>query len=928
MVDSLTNLLQKFKVETAQKTWKSPEQIFFQLRFDDSDKGYIIVVDKNGNETDADFRYYTEPERGILKVINRGKSKNAFKISWDGVSEGIYLEGNEFLLHLLKDSANFINSEFRKIKFSKHKTEIILKITGEDILTSSLELKDIGLFNENIKFLTDSYILSGNEVVELNPLNGNADNLKYFITTISISELNSFLSLVLSQYPSIKLEYKDYRIKTGEALSMTPALIIDKVDPNRSLYLRVSSTVGNLPPDFLNELGINRIASVDDEEKLINVNNIIYNDTDSQIDWLNKILLKYKRIHKNSKNSDFYTESSQFIIEENLAGNFLQSELHNLLERYSVFGVEKIKEYKVTSAKPRLSFMVSSSSAIDFLEGDASIELEGETFSIFDVLNQYRKNSYIQLSDGTKAIINPVYIDKLQRIFKKQKDRVKVSFFDLPLVEELIDNKITDSSFIKSREILTGFNNISKLPARTPKIDAKLRPYQKQGLRWLSYLHKNSLGGCLADDMGLGKTLQTLCLLSTIYPKQKKSSIIVMPRSLLFNWENEIKKFCPHLTFYVYYGTHSDITAAKKFNLILTTYGKLRSDISIFEQEKFYYTILDESQNVKNVNAQVSKAVMLLNSSHRLALSGTPIENNLYELYSLFRFLNPAMFGSIQDFNKFYATPIIKENDSFAMHELKKKIYPFILRRIKKDVLKDLPEKIEQVLYVEMSKQQRHLYEQRRTFFYDMIKKQVASNGIQNSQFMIIQALTELRQIASIPEARSDDRITSPKREILIEKVVDAVLNGHKILIFANFLKGIEKVSEDLEKNNIEHLVMTGSTRNRKELVEKFQNDENCKVFVITIKTGSLGLNLTAADIVFIFDPWWNSSVETQAVDRTHRIGQDKTVFSYKLITENSIEEKILLLQQKKTELFNNLIAADGASIKSLNEQDIEFILS
>ena len=518
-------------------------------------------------------------------------------------------------------------------------------------------------------------------------------------------------------------------------------------------------------------------------------------------------------------------------------------------------------------------------------------------------------------------------MQKLQRLFKKKKDNVSISFFDLPLIEDLIEEKIREGSFVKSKEIFEGFNNLHQSGVKIPKVNATLRPYQQQGFQWLNYLHQNSLGGCLADDMGLGKTLQTICLLSSIYPKQKKPSLVVMPKSLLFNWEKELEKFAPALTFYTYYSAQRNIEDAMQKQIILTTYSTLRIDIEKLKELDFYYIILDESQNIKNMHAQTSKAVMVMQCNHRLALSGTPIENNLGELYSLFRFLNPTMFGSIESFNQHYLSPIQKNNDKDVTAELRKKIYPFILRRLKKDVLKELPDKIEQVLYVEMSEPQKKLYEQRRMFYKEAIEQQVAMKGIQQAQFFVFQALNELRQIASTPEGFSNGKITSPKIELLMEQLLDAVANNHKVLIFVNFLNALELIGDKLEEQGIDYISMSGTTKNRQQLVERFQNDTDCKVFLLTLKTGGTGLNLTAADMVFIFDPWWNLAAENQAIDRSHRIGQDKTVLSYKLITQGSIEEKILQLQEKKAEIFNSIISADSASLKSISEDDIQFML-
>ncbi len=285
------------------------------------------------------------------------------------------------------------------------------------------------------------------------------------------------------------------------------------------------------------------------------------------------------------------------------------------------------------------------------------------------------------------------------------------------------------------------------------------------------------------------------------------------------------------------------------------------------------------------------------------------------------------MFGSAEDFNKKYLYPIQKEDDKEAVRQLRKKIYPFILRRLKREVAKELPDKVEQTLYVDMNPGQAKFYEQRRQFFKEAINQQVASKGIDQAQFFIFQALSELRQIVSIPEALTDNRIKSGKIEFLLEQLDDALANRHKVLIFCNFLAAVEQIGEALNERGVDFVTMTGSTRNRQQLVDRFQQDSTCRVFIMTLKTGGTGLNLTAADMVFIFDPWWNKAAENQAIDRTHRIGQDKKVFSYKLVCLGTIEEKILQLQEKKSALFESLITSDSASIKSISEDDVEFIL-
>jgi SNF2 family DNA or RNA helicase len=401
-----------------------------------------------------------------------------------------------------------------------------------------------------------------------------------------------------------------------------------------------------------------------------------------------------------------------------------------------------------------------------------------------------------------------------------------------------------------------------------------------------------------------------------------------MPKSLIFNWKSEIEKFAPKLKYSIYYGSNRDLKSALKSQVILTSYATIRNDVEMLMKRQFEYVILDESQYIKNVSAQVSRSVKLLKANHRLALSGTPIENNLSELYSLFSFLNPTMFGSMDEFNSRYAVPIQKEGDEAVTVALRKKIFPFMLRRLKEDVLTQLPERIEQRCYVEMSLEQSRFYEERRSYYKDRISQSIASQGLEKSQLEIFKALTELRRIASVPESLTSDAIASPKVDMLMENLVQAVANGHKVVVFFNYIAGIEIVGEALAKEGIRFATMTGATNNREKVVTEFQTDSECKVLLMTLKTGGVGLNLTAADTVYIFEPWWNKSAENQAISRLHRIGQHNTVFAYSIITLGSIEEKIAQLQDMKQQLFDSLIGSDSTVAKQLSEDDIAYILS
>lgn len=923
----LFEALKKDKQASQGITSGKAEPILFFLLFDEQG-AYVEVRNQKGNPVQPDYLNYSGVVRSILKSMASIIERSDFLVDWENPGNKVYLHENEFLIALLLQSKLWRDDKGTAIQAATGINSVRLFVNAESDknLKALLQLKLDNEVTADFTFINDTHIYADGQVAELPSVGRNFRSASLFNTSVSTIDVQKFLSLFFSYTQNIPLQYEQYKVAFSTENIITDAvLIFEKIDADDALIMRVAQVLPGIDASLLSDYDLQYFAAVNELENNIEVRPIEQRSNMEVLQQIEKMLDKHIPRQGKKKTAEVVLEDDTFIIPREVAAGFIYNDLPNLLATYKIMGAEKLKAYKISTTKPRLELKLGH--GIDFLEGDASLHFENEQFSLFDALQQYNKNKYILLSDGTHAIVNEGYMQKLQRLFKKKKEKATISFFDLPLIEDLIDEKITGTGFAKSKEIFEGFNGLHKLPVKLPKIKATLRPYQQQGFQWLSYLHQNSLGGCLADDMGLGKTLQTICLLASIYPKQKIPSLIVMPKSLLFNWEKELEKFAPQLSFYTYYSAQRNIEDAMKKQIILTTYSTLRIDIEKLKEQEFYYIVLDESQNIKNMQAQTSKAVMLMQCRHRLALSGTPIENSLGELYSLFRFLNPSMFGSIENFNQYYGAPIQKYNDKDVTAELRKKIYPFILRRLKKDVLKELPDKIEQVLYIEMSDPQKKLYEQRRLFYKEAIEQQVAMKGIQSAQFFVFQALNELRQIASTPEGYSNDKIASPKIELLMEQLMDALANNHKVLIFVNFLNALELIGNKLEEQGIDYISMSGSTKNRQQLVERFQNDSSCKVFLLTLKTGGTGLNLTAADMVFIFDPWWNKAAENQAIDRTHRMGQDKTVLSYKLITQGSIEEKILQLQDKKAEIFNSIISADSASLKSISENDIEFML-
>lgn len=900
--------------------------IYFMLKVDE--KGAYILPVNNFGEKIENFEELEDilidnKDRALLECIKNIKNDDFF-ISWDNEIKEVYFDENLEIIEYLEDNPRFVDENLKPIEWQKKGNKLSLLVS--QLEDSEMYKTKIVLNNkiDDFLILSDNLVFSDGIIYILDIESDSFHTLKELIGVVEKKKIENFITLTIKHFENIEIEYKDYKVVEAGEFSPIPQLIIEKISQDNSLYLQVTLSVSDMNYKFLRENEIEKIAIIDEEKEKVFIRTLNIEKLTGAIEEIIKLLIKRQKTLK-VRTSYYLDEDNLIIMQEKLAKDFILKDLLQLASKYKVVGTDKLKKYNIKGVKPKVVGKFTHS--INFLEGEVELEIEGEKFSILDILSAYKNDSYITLSDGSSALINKKYIDKLERLFKNNdKDKIKLSFFDLPLVEELIEDKVYTQELKKSRSFFEGINNIKDAKYNIPKINATLREYQEYGYRWLCYLIDNNFGCCLADDMGLGKTLQAIAVLTRLHQEKNKKSLVIMPKSLVYNWESEIKKFSPKLKVGIYYGNLRNKQVIEKNEVILTTYGTVRNDIESIRKYKFDLLILDESQNIKNVNAQTTKAIMLLNGEGRIALSGTPIENNLSELYSLFRFLNPAMFGTLEEFNNYYAVPIQRDNDIEVIEELKKKVYPYILRRVKKEVLKDLPEKIEKTIYIEMNPEQKKLYDERRKYYYDMVNTQIKENGLGRTQFFILQALNELRQITSCPESRKDGVISS-KREVLLNSIIDAVENGHKVLVFTNYLKSIDDICEDLKKNGINYLSMSGATKDRQQLVEKFQKEEKYKVFVMTLKTGGVGLNLTSADTIFIYDPWWNKTVENQAVDRAYRLGQDRTVFSYKLILKDSIEEKILQLQELKTKLLDSLISEDNTSLKVLTENDIEFIL-
>ncbi|RMH63149.1 MAG: ATP-dependent helicase [Calditrichaeota bacterium] len=598
---------------------------------------------------------------------------------------------------------------------------------------------------------------------------------------------------------------------------------------------------------------------------------------------------------------------------------------------FEIMGEESLVHFRVKRAPAH--FGVNISSETDWFDVELNLEFDGEPVSLEELKRALRaRKKYVRLRDGTIARLPEKLIEKFNYIinFGRTGDNTirfanhHMSFVDKLLAEA--DQRKMDALTEEKLQKLDTFTKIKSYPP-PENFEGELRDYQKAGYDWLLFLRDFSFGGILADDMGLGKTIQALALIREITNKNPKStSMIVAPTSVIFNWVREIEKFTPGLRYLVHYGTRrtKDIRRIKKYQLILTTYGHLRRDVNFLKELTFNFIILDESQNIKNPMSETSKAVRLLEASNKLALTGTPVENNTMDLWAQFAFVNPGLLGDQNFFKDTFMRPIEKEQNVQVAQTLRRLIFPFILRRTKEDVATELPPKVESITYSPMTDSQQALYDKWRQSYRDSILDEIESNGLGKSKFKVLEGLTKLRQIACHPglvTKNPDDE--SGKFDAMLEMVEEIISENHKVLIFSQFVQMLQLIRKAFDKRGILYSYLDGSTKDREKPVTQFQEDPDIRTFLISLKAGGTGLNLTAADYVIHFDPWWNPAVEMQATDRAYRIGQTRKVFAYKLISKDSVEEKIVRLQQSKKDLVRQLISTEETFFKSLSKEDI-----
>ncbi len=594
--------------------------------------------------------------------------------------------------------------------------------------------------------------------------------------------------------------------------------------------------------------------------------------------------------------------------------------------------------------KPPTKFAITVSSGIDWF--DLGVEaIYGENSVLFPKLLRAMKSAkwYVVLGDGTFGVVPEVWLEEYRFLIAtgRLKDgRLRFPKCQVGLLDRLVataEDVTTDAAF---DEVRSALRDSEGLRPEDPEGDfrGQLRPYQKIGLSWLRFLGRAGLGGCLADDMGLGKTIQVLALLEgrrnhNATPQAapangssaRQPSLVVAPPSLVFNWIAEAQRFTPLLRVLDHTGSNrvKKKTHLESYDLVVTTYGTMVRDIELLKKCRFGYAILDEAQAIKNPTTTFARAARVLGASHRLALTGTPIENHLGELWSLFEFLEPGLLGTASGWKKFVAT---EKQNSESLQLLSRALRPVILRRTKKEVADDLPDQVEQIIYCELEPDHRREYEKLRCYYLAKIRESTEIGGT----IEVLKALLRLRQAACHPGLLDKSRVaeSSSKVKVLLEQLEEILEEGNKGLVFSQFTALLGIVRRELDARGISYSYLDGSTRRRAEQVERFQRDPGVQLFLISLKAGGLGLNLTAAGYAFLLDPWWNPAVEAQAIARAHRIGQTRKIIAYRLITRGTIEERILELQGKKRRLAEEILGGERSLLRALKREDLELLLS
>ena len=817
-----------------------------------------------------------------------------------------------------------------------------------------LDNKEINLRSINAKVVTSNscMMLYGNKLIVFEQLN--AKKLKPFFEKDFVVVPNTIEE---KYYPGFVLNtIRDFDVKSQ-------GFLVENAEVEKKAILSLEMNL-QYEPGFVLQFEYGNERFFTDSKRKIAVSvkrkngTFIFIKTVRDFEWENEIILQINEFGLEHDNGYFSIKGVQLLEQKNALYyiiNWLNENTSRLAEKGINVVQDKLDKKYFTGFQ---DLEIQTQTKGDWFDVYALVHF-GEFSIPFIKLKKFILSGIreFELPNGEIAILPEEWFARYGGLlpFGKQKgDSLQFEKHHFALLQNVIN--ITDKLvFEQYEQLLNTDKNVVILPTN-PK--AKLRNYQEHGFNWMHGLYKNNFGGCLADDMGLGKTLQALTLLLKLKrlkrdikvsnslshsgqfdlfvqnsnPEEEiqPASLIVLPTSLVHNWDNEIKKFTPALKAYKYVGTQrKNVVNLEKisqfYDIILTTYGTVRNDSKLLAQTEFFYLILDESQFIKNSASKTYKAVMKLQAKHRLVITGTPIENSLSDLWSQMNFLNKGILGNLAFFKRSFITPIEKHSNQAQQEKLQLMIRPFVLRRKKDEVAKDLPPLVEQVLFCTMTAEQEKMYEEEKSVIRNAILESIEKEGMGKSSIVVLQGLTKLRQLANHPSLlEKDAEESSGKFDEIFMMLQNLVAEKHKVLIFSSFVKHLELLQEGIEHEKWKYSMLTGQTTKREKVIKQFQEDAENRIFLISLKAGGVGLNLVEADYVFIIDPWWNPASENQAINRAHRIGQDKNVFVYRFITENSIEEKIQQLKERKSSLADRFINSNDPFQKITKEEIVE----
>ena len=868
----------------------------------------------------------------IIKYANSNSNSN-FRYYGKALNETNILVGNtgiDDLFEVLKGKKVEFNKDYsaREIEFTEEepKLDFILKKNkeGNFVIYPDKEIYEITILRGKLYkyILMDKKLYKCSKEFERTSLKLLELFRQNYVTEIEFGEeeLTEFFSVVL---PKVKDAIKIEGLTEEEIEKYKPKELVVKVfldfDKNDYLVADVKFCYEQNEFNPLNESEkINFPRNMIEETKALN----IFRKTGFMLDV---------------KNTRFILPNNDKIYE------FLTEDINYYMQKFAVMVTENFKKKQIRS--PKMSG-IGVKVENDLLTIDLS-KIDIDSNELQDIMEKYSlKKKYYRLKDGSFINLEDnkeiEFLDKLKTGMGVDYKELEDGELRLPVNRTLYLNQLLKglkgTEILKNSEYKKIVNGLNKeqleedieIPSNLNNV---LRYYQKTGYRWLKTLDKYHFGGILADDMGLGKTIQMLSVIVDYAGKEnRKASLVVSPSSLTLNWQNEAAKFTNELKTVVIRGTLSErkrlIDEIDNYDLAITSYDLLKRDIELYKEKNytFKYVIADEAQYLKNSNTKNAKAIKQIKAETRYALTGTPIENSLAELWSIFDFIMPGYLFTYRKFKNMYETPIVKDEDEQAMNKLKMLIEPFVLRRNKKEVLTELPEKTVTVLNNEMNEEQRNLYLTYLARAKQEIADKIELNGFEHSQMQILAALTRLRQICCHPSLFIENyNGGSSKLDQCLEIIEEAINGGHKILLFSGYTSMFEIIEKELKKRNINYFKLIGSTKidERMRMVDEFNENPEIKLFLISLKAGGTGLNLTGADMVIHYDPWWNISTENQATDRAYRIGQKNNVQVYKLITKNSIEEKIYELQEKKAKLADNMLDTKTTFISKFSREEI-----